>query len=109
MTTGQFCTLNESGTCKALSPRRALQLGDVAIYGNSWGRTPKAHGNVRWEVQDVCFPESSWVGAPARQGLTAKAGHWLVAWAGGKTGMGTAGWCPGQRSGALSQALLGGG
>lgn len=91
-----------------MSPKRA-SIGDLAIFGNSLGRTPKAHGNVRREVLKVCFPESSWAGAQARQGLTAKAGHRLVAWAGGKTGVGAAGWCPGQSSGALSQALLGGG
>lgn len=90
-------------------PQGSLPSGDVAIYGNGWGRTPQAHGNVKWGGQNVCFPESSWVGALARQGLAAKAGHWLIAWAGGKAGVGAAGWCPGQSSGAFSQALLGGG
>lgn len=65
-------------------PQGSLPSGDLAIYGNSGRRTPKAHGNGRWEGQNVCFPESSWVAALARQGLTAKAGHWLVAWAGGR-------------------------
>lgn len=64
-------------------------------------RVPQAHGNGRWGGQNVCFPESSWVGALARQGLTAKAGHWLIAWAGGKAGVGAAGWCPGQSSGGI--------
>lgn len=41
---GQFCTFNESGTGKALSPGGAFHLGDPAIYGNSWGRTPEAMG-----------------------------------------------------------------
>lgn len=41
---GQFCTFNESGTGKALSRRGAFHLGDPAIYGNSWGRTPEAMG-----------------------------------------------------------------
>lgn len=81
---GQFCTFSESGTSKALSPRGAFHLGGPAIYGNSWGRTPQAHGNVRPEAQDVFFPESSWVGAWAGQGLTAKAGHWPIAWLEGR-------------------------
>lgn len=90
-------------------PRGAFLLRDLAIYGNSWGGMPTAQGNVRQEVQSACFPESSWVGSRDRQGLTAKASHWPVAWAGGKAGVGTAGWCRGQSSGAFSQALLGGG
>lgn len=80
-------------------PQGSLSSEDVAIYGNSWGKNSPAHGDVRWGGQNVCFPESSWAGAPARQGLTAKAVRWPVAWAGGKAGVGAVGWCLGHSSG----------
>lgn len=102
MAAGPGLLPHESGTF----PQASLPSEDVAVYGNSWGRTPQAHGNVRWGGQNVCFPESSWVGALARQGLTAKAGPWLIAWAGGKAGVGAAGWCGARARGHFPRLLV---